>query len=135
MRNAETVLGVIQITGEPREIERLTRGSEGGRWKSARMGNSLAVYPTARPVVCPAKAGVFSRRESCQSNSQKLCRLESRRTGNEPSEASRQDHRWDGGESPGRSASERTGGPENEEPRRPSLQPERRRLYGPSQPG
>jgi len=22
-----------QITGEPREIERLTRGSEGGRWK------------------------------------------------------------------------------------------------------
>ena len=55
MRNAETVLGVIreitaQITGEPREIERLTRGSEGGRWKSTHRGNSLAAYPTARPV-------------------------------------------------------------------------------------
>ena len=24
----------------------LTRGSEGGRWKSARSGNSLAAYPT-----------------------------------------------------------------------------------------
>jgi hypothetical protein len=32
--------------------------------------------------VCPAKAGVFSRSESCQSKSQKLCSLESRRTGN-----------------------------------------------------
>src|SRR5215471_16845442 len=39
-----------QITGEPREIERLTRGSEGGRWKSTHRGNSLAAYPTARPV-------------------------------------------------------------------------------------
>jgi hypothetical protein len=26
------------------------RGSEEGRWKSTRMGNSLAAYPTARPV-------------------------------------------------------------------------------------
>jgi hypothetical protein len=40
-----------QITGEPREIERLTRGSEGGRWKSTHRGNSLAAYPTARPVL------------------------------------------------------------------------------------
>jgi len=39
-----------QITGEPREIERLTRGSEGGRWKSTHRGNSLAAYPTACPV-------------------------------------------------------------------------------------
>ena len=56
MRNAETVLGVIreitaQITGEPREIERLTRGSEGGRWKSTHRGNSLTAYPTARRVL------------------------------------------------------------------------------------
>jgi hypothetical protein len=38
------------ITGEPRESERLTRGSEGGRWKSTHRGHSLAAYPTARPV-------------------------------------------------------------------------------------
>src|SRR5262245_26877306 len=40
-----------QITGEPREIERLTRGSEGGRWKSTHRGNSLAAYPTASTVL------------------------------------------------------------------------------------
>jgi hypothetical protein len=40
-----------QITGEPREIERLTRGSEGGRWKSTHRGNSLAAYPTACTVL------------------------------------------------------------------------------------
>jgi hypothetical protein len=56
MRNAETVLGVIrerefeaETTGELLEIERLTSSLEGGRWKSA-IGNSLAAYPTARPV-------------------------------------------------------------------------------------
>ena len=27
------------------------RGSEGGRWKSARVGDSLAAYPTARTVL------------------------------------------------------------------------------------
>jgi hypothetical protein len=26
-------------------------GSEGGRWKSAREGNSLAAYPTSCPVL------------------------------------------------------------------------------------
>jgi len=36
MRTAETVLSIIrEVTGEPRDIERVTRGSEGGRWKSA----------------------------------------------------------------------------------------------------
>jgi hypothetical protein len=30
------------VTGEPRETETLTRGSEAGRQKSARKGNSLA---------------------------------------------------------------------------------------------
>ncbi len=31
------------VTGEPRETETLMRGSEAGRQKSARQGNSLAV--------------------------------------------------------------------------------------------
>ena len=33
-------------------------------------GTSLAAYPTSRPVVCPAKAGVFSRRKAYQGKSQ-----------------------------------------------------------------
>src|SRR5712691_2664994 len=41
---------------------------------------------------------------------------ESRGTGNQPSAASRQPHLRDGGESPGRSVSERTGGPERDSP-------------------
>jgi hypothetical protein len=44
----------MRLAGEPREAERLTRGSEGGGWKSAGIhqihGNSLAAYPT---VVAP----------------------------------------------------------------------------------
>ena len=64
--------------------------------------------------LCPAKAGVFSRRKTYQGKSQSpVARAE---TGNQPSEASRQPHLWDGGESPGRSASERTGGPESDSP-------------------
>ena len=38
-------------TGELIDIERVTISSEGGRWKSTRLGNSLAAYPTARPVL------------------------------------------------------------------------------------
>ena len=37
-------------TGELIDIERVTISLEGGRWKSTRWGNSLAAYPTARPV-------------------------------------------------------------------------------------
>ncbi len=56
MRNAEAgrlisrgSLGVV--TGERLEIERLTSRSEEGRWKSTHRGNSLAAYPTSRPVL------------------------------------------------------------------------------------
>src|SRR5882672_7689093 len=35
-------------TGELIDIERVTISSEGGRWKSTRLGNSLAAYPTSR---------------------------------------------------------------------------------------
>src|SRR5437867_11197626 len=41
----------MSSTGELIDIERVTISSEGDRWKSTRWGNSLAVYPTARPVL------------------------------------------------------------------------------------
>jgi hypothetical protein len=41
----------VLVTGEPRETETLTRGSERGRWKSTPQGNSLAAYSTARAVL------------------------------------------------------------------------------------
>ncbi len=58
MRSAETILNIMregqpsdaEITGEPRDTETVTRGSEGGDWKSTRPGNSLVAYPTSRPV-------------------------------------------------------------------------------------
>ena len=37
----------INTTGERLKIERLTSRSEGSGWKSTRLGNSLAAYPTA----------------------------------------------------------------------------------------
>jgi len=54
MRNAEAGWNIIReisffsksVTGEPRDTETVMRGSEGGGWKSACEGNSLAAYPT-----------------------------------------------------------------------------------------
>jgi len=54
MRNAAADMDIIReelsksVTGEPRDTETVMRGSEGGGWKSACEGNSLAAYPTAR---------------------------------------------------------------------------------------
>ena len=44
----------------------------------------------ARPVVCPAKAGMFSRRKACRGKSQKPRSLDSRVAGNQDSGAYRQ---------------------------------------------
>ena len=77
----------------------------------------------SRPVVCPAKAGVFSGRQSRRGKSQKPRSLDSRVEGNRNSEAYRQCHLRGGSESPGRNESERIGGLESEKPRRPSPQP------------
>jgi hypothetical protein len=41
----------VKVTGEPRDTETIMRGSERGRWKSARKGNSLAAYSTACSVL------------------------------------------------------------------------------------
>jgi hypothetical protein len=35
-----------QVTGEPCDTETVKHGLEGGGWKSAYLGNSLAAYPT-----------------------------------------------------------------------------------------
>jgi hypothetical protein len=56
MRNAEAGHDIsrsssIHTTGERLKIERLTSRSEGSGWKSTRLGNSLAAYPTARCVL------------------------------------------------------------------------------------
>ena len=69
---------------------------------------------TARPVVCPAKAGMFSRRKACRGKSQKPRSLDSRVAGNQNSEAYRQRLPWGGDESPGRNDSERKSGLESE---------------------
>jgi len=41
----------LSSTGELIDIERVTLSSEEGRWKSTCCGNSLAAYPTSRPVL------------------------------------------------------------------------------------
>jgi hypothetical protein len=54
----------------------------------------------ARPVVCPAKAGMFSRRKACRGKSQEPRSLDSRVAGNQDSEAYRQRLPWGDDESP-----------------------------------
>src|SRR3979411_3134393 len=73
-------------------------------------------------VVCPAKAGMFSRRQTCRGKSQAPRSLDSRVAGNQDSEAYRQGLPWGDYESPGRNESERASGLENEWIRGPSLQ-------------
>jgi hypothetical protein len=76
----------------------------------------------SRTVVCPAKAGVFSRRQTCRGNSQEPRSWDSRVAGNQDSEAYRQGLPWGDHESPGRNESERASGLENEWIRGSSLQ-------------
>src|SRR5208283_1358611 len=77
---------------------------------------------SARPVVCPVKAGVFSRRQTCRGKSQAPRSLDGRVEGNQDSEAHRQGLPRGDHESPGRNESERASGLENEWIRGPSLQ-------------
>jgi hypothetical protein len=66
--------------------------------------------------VCPAKAGVFSRGQSCYVRSQKTYSLDSKVAGNQNLEAYRQRHRKGGGELSGCNGSERSGGLESTKP-------------------
>ena len=68
---------------------------------------------SARLVVCPAKAGMFSRRKACRGKSQKPRSLDSRVAGNQDSEAYRQRLPREDDESPGRNDSERENGLES----------------------
>ena len=67
----------------------------------------------AFPVVCPAKAGMFSRRKACRGKSQKPRSLDSRVAGNQDSEAYRQRLPRGDDEPPGRNESKRECGLEN----------------------
>jgi hypothetical protein len=58
-------------------------------------------------TVRPAKAGVFSRRQTCRGKSQRPRSLDSRVAGNQDSEAYRQAFPWGMRESSGRNKSER----------------------------
>ena len=51
-----------QVTGEPCDTETVKHGLEGGGWKSAYLGNSLAAYPTSRPVREWRRGGQLPRR-------------------------------------------------------------------------
>lgn len=44
-------LSSVRITGKLRDTETVMRSLEGGGWKSANTGNSLATYPTLRTVL------------------------------------------------------------------------------------
>ncbi len=44
------MLSDVKITGKLRDTETVMRSLEGGSWKSANIGNSLAAYPTASTV-------------------------------------------------------------------------------------
>src|SRR5208337_1048926 len=68
----------------------------------------------SRPDVCPAKAGMFSRRKACRGKSQEPRSLDSRVAGNQDSEAYRQHLPRGDDESPGRNDSERESGLESE---------------------
>ncbi len=63
MRDAATVLNIIRGSHEERSLEShvirkaVMRGSEEGRWKSTRKGNSLATYPTSRTVLRGGSGG------------------------------------------------------------------------------
>src|SRR5208283_899965 len=69
---------------------------------------------SACPVVCPGKAGMFSRGKACRGKNQRPRSLDSRVAGNQDSEAYRQRLPRGDDESPGRNESKRECGLENE---------------------
>jgi hypothetical protein len=69
-----------------------------------------------RPYVRPAKAGVFSRDQTCRGKSQTPRSLDGRVEGNRDSEAHRQGLPWGDRELPGRNESEREVASETNEP-------------------
>ena len=68
----------------------------------------------SRTVVCPAKAGMFSRRKACRGKNQRSRSWDSRVAGNQDPEAYRQRLPRGDDESPGRNNSERKSGLESD---------------------
>src|SRR5438105_1250528 len=79
-------------------------------------GRRAGCGKSARPVVCPAKAGVFSGGQTHRGKSQTPRSLDSREERNRISETYRRHHPWDDGEPSGRNESERIGGLESVSP-------------------
>jgi len=106
------------LTPEVRELQRkLYQKAKQELRKPLEEDDRKAVFgKTERTVVCPAKAGVFSRGQSCYVRSQKTYSLDSKVEGDQNLEAYRQRHRKGGGELSGRNASERSGGLESAKP-------------------
>jgi len=50
-------LSNVKVTGKLRDTETVMRSLEGGSWKSAKIGNSLAAYPTASTVLQTSRVG------------------------------------------------------------------------------
>ena len=67
----------------------------------------------SRLVVCPAKAGVFSRSQSCRGKSQSPVAWIAEFRETKALESIDKIHPWDDSKSPGRSVSERIGGLES----------------------
>src|SRR5271157_2409363 len=87
------------------------------RRKSEPTGNTnfdLNRRASPRPYVCPAKAGMFSRRKACRGRSQEPRSLDSRVAGNQDSEAYRQHLPRSEERRVGRNDSERESGLESE---------------------
>src|SRR5208283_3512668 len=106
-----------------RTVQRLPSGAASPESRSGRIGpislgakqaGERSARKSARCVVCPAKAGMFSRRKACRGKSQKPRSLDSRVAGNQDPEAYRQRLPRGDDESPGRNDSERESGLESE---------------------
>ena len=108
----------IESTGNRRSSISRRKAAAFKRWHEPEKSRGL------RPVVCPGKAGMFSRKKAYRGNSQKPRSLDSRVAGNQDSEAYRQGLPGGDHESPGRNESERECGLENKWIRGPSPQPE-----------
>src|SRR6266496_2589738 len=112
----------------PASLRVLRARTSNRAWARRAVGEGVKSCPragcgrSACPVVCPAKAGMFSRRQTCRGKSQTPRSLDSRVAGNQDSEAYRQGLPGGDYESPGRNESERASGLENEWIRGPSLQ-------------
>ena len=85
-----------------------------GRRRPSLSGTSRMRREFSRPDVCPAKAGMFSRRKACRGKNQKPRSLDSRVAGNQDPEAYRQRLPRGDDELPGRNNSERKSGLESE---------------------